>query len=396
MASPLHRLITEHARWKAEHDQVRDAAAVINVQRMRWVAAAMAAMNALHVLGLLVRRNAPDVSAATNEWAGALLMAHAGMGVGMALCSWAGFHLHAKTGATWARRWLPLVTAAIGLGSATAIVVIDQLVTPNITPFVLAALGFAAMMYLRPGPSALLYLANYLVYFFALPLTQHSEVLLLSNRMAGLGNSAVGWSLSVLLWRNFTTITLQQKQLADANAALQKRQDELKHLSRHDGLTGLYNRKTFVEMTEAELARARRQTQPTALLLLDLDHFKQVNDTWGHPAGDAVLRTVAELLLANVRNTDVVGRLGGEEFVVLLPGTTQEGGRVLAEKLLARLTEQPVLWHGAEIPVSASFGVSADPGTGHGSFNTVYSRADAAMYKAKGAGRGRIALSSQG
>lgn len=95
------------------------------------------------------------------------------------------------------------------------------------------------------------------------------------------------------MWRNFTTITRQQRQLSKVNVKLQARQAELEHLNRHDGLTGLFNRQTLKQLIKQDLARAKRQGGVTSLLLLNLDHFKHINDTHGHPAGDAVLRHVA-------------------------------------------------------------------------------------------------------
>ena len=200
----------------------------------------------------------------------------------------------------------------------------------------------------------------------------------------------MGWALSVLLWRKFTTISLQQTQLEKAHAELQSKQKELERLTRQDGLTGLFNRNTFVELSRSELKRAQRQGSATTILLLDLDHFKRVNDTWGHPAGDAVLRHVATLASTTVRSTDLVGRLGGEEFIVLLPNTSAEAGRKLAEKLRLRLESAPVPWEKATIAVTASFGLASTTSEEKRDFETLYTEADKALYLAKQRGRNRV------
>ena len=125
-------------------------------------------------------------------------------------------------------------------------------------------------------------------------------------------------------------------------------------------------------------------------MLLDLDHFKRVNDTWGHPAGDAVLRHVATLASTTVRSTDLVGRLGGEEFIVLLPNTSAEAGRRLAEKLRQRLETSIVQWEGTRIPVTASMGLSNTTVEEKRDFDHLYTEADKALYLAKQRGRNRV------
>jgi len=172
---------------------------------------------------------------------------------------------------------------------------------------------------------------------------------------------------------------------------LQRKQQELERLTRLDGLTGLYNRNTFVDLTRQELDRANRQGSPTSILLVDLDLFKDVNDTWGHPAGDAVLKHVAELAKETVRRTDLVGRLGGEEFIVLLPNTAQEAAGKLAEKLRRRLETSPTVWEAGSIPVTASIGLAGTTAAEKRDFETLYTSADRALYQAKERGRNQVA-----
>ena len=345
------RLLLE--RWRAEHAQVEDDAAAANLQRLRWLGPVLVALNALHALIFLVLALQSPAGDAAYRWKLGLLLVHTGMGLGVLGCTWAA-HLLRHGHRSLPGRSLGWVAGALVLACAIAVVCVDQWVTPNITPFLIACLGVSLALYLRPVPAAWLFLAAYLLYYKAMGWTQQVPELLLSNRLNGVTACVMGWALSVLLWRKFTTIALQQTQLEKAHAELQSKQKELERLTRQDGLTGLFNRNTFVELSRSELKRAQRQGSATTILLLDLDHFKRINDTWGHPAGDAVLRHVATLASGTVRSTDLVGRLGGEEFIVLLPNTSSEAGRRLAEKLRARLEASVIQWEGTRIPVTLS------------------------------------------
>ena len=156
-----------------------------------------------------------------------------------------------------------------------------------------------------------------------------------------------------------------------------------------DGLTGLANRRQSEDALAAELARAERLGGSITIVLADLDSFKDVNDRFGHPAGDAVLREFAQVLRDSVREIDTAGRWGGEEFVVLLPGTDAAGGVKLAERLRRGLESRPILApDGTALRVTASFGVaSAPPAAGA---PDLVSAADAALYEAKRAGKNRV------
>jgi diguanylate cyclase (GGDEF)-like protein len=263
-------------------------------------------------------------------------------------------------------------------------------VTPAITPFLTGAIATSLLVYLRPGTSVWIFAAAYGLFAYAIGLTQADAQLLLSNRINGLAAAVMAWALSVLLWRKFTTITLQQALLEKANADLETKQRELQRLTRLDGLTGLYNRSTFAELTRQELARAQRQGSATSILLLDLDLFKHVNDTWGHPAGDAVLKNVAVVANSAVRATDLVGRLGGEEFIILLPNTSLEAARRLAEKVRAQMQQSPTPWEKTSITTTVSIGVASSTAAEQRDFDHLYTTADKALYSAKERGRNRV------
>ena len=161
---------------------------------------------------------------------------------------------------------------------------------------------------------------------------------------------------------------------------------EIRDNSLRDGLTGLYNRAHGLEMVEHELRRARRSQQPIALLMIDIDHFKDVNDRYGHLCGDAVLSAVGRRLKEVLRSSDLKCRYGGEEFLILLPETSIEGAKQVADTLRRELAKTPVNWGNETVPITASFGLAfaqpneIDPAA-------LVGRADAALYRAKHDGR---------
>lgn len=170
-------------------------------------------------------------------------------------------------------------------------------------------------------------------------------------------------------------------------AALRQR-EELRALATTDALTGIANRRHILETGSREFARARRYGHPLSVLMLDIDRFKTINDTWGHPTGDRVIQALAGVMLSLVRNQDSCGRFGGEEFAVILPETELAGAQVFAERLRAAVEahDQVVADDRTVVRLTASIGV-ASLAAGEDSFGALVQRADRALYRAKDSGR---------
>ena len=176
---------------------------------------------------------------------------------------------------------------------------------------------------------------------------------------------------------------------------LLRKEEELSFRARHDSLTGLWNRGAIMDFMERELARARRSGSSVGVLLLDIDHFKSVNDTYGHPAGDAVLQQVAQRLSAGTRAYDWVGRYGGEEFIVLLANCNADTLALCAERLREIVAAAPMQASGIDLKVTVSLGAalfSCEPNEGSAE---VLQLADAALYRAKQNGRNRVEFAWQ-
>jgi diguanylate cyclase (GGDEF)-like protein len=165
--------------------------------------------------------------------------------------------------------------------------------------------------------------------------------------------------------------------------------EEIYRMSIMDGLTGVHNKRYFLELMERELATSVRQQTPLSLIMVDIDHFKKINDTHGHLAGDAALKEMCRRLAPRMRNTDLLARYGGEEFAVVLPATGREGALQYAEVLRALVESQPFAYDQIWIPATISLGVATVDPQAPGTVTDLISRADANLYEAKRSGRNR-------
>ncbi len=169
------------------------------------------------------------------------------------------------------------------------------------------------------------------------------------------------------------------------------RENIYREMSAVDGLTRLTNRRTFIERSQRELFSIRQiPSARISCIMIDIDHFKSINDTYGHPAGDAVLVKVAEILQENARQYDEVGRYGGEEFAVLLPSTTLASAVKVAERQRSKIADTEIDVDGNIIRVTASFGVACYPSHNIRNINELLKAADAALYEAKQSGPNRV------
>jgi diguanylate cyclase (GGDEF)-like protein/PAS domain S-box-containing protein len=173
-------------------------------------------------------------------------------------------------------------------------------------------------------------------------------------------------------------------------AALRREQE----LARTDGLTGIANRRHFFDLASHAVAVAQRYEQPLSLILFDLDHFKQINDTWGHQCGDEVLRQVVQIAQQHLRETDLYARYGGEEFMALLPQSDCEEARAVAERIRQAIAAQPIVTPQATVAVTVSLGIARLLGQ-EDTLERLIERADQALYRAKTGGRNRSAAFCQ-
>jgi len=185
------------------------------------------------------------------------------------------------------------------------------------------------------------------------------------------------------------------KRILELQSQLIGAREQLRDRATHDPLTGLWNHSEILEILHAELSRADRTHAPLTLFMLDIDHFKRVNDAHGHVTGDVVLRQVAAGMLTSVRDCDFLGRYGGEEFLVVLPNCTVANGMRAVERIREHVAADSVDTPGGAVPITVSIGVASSDTHGTHSRNRLLRADDDALYRAKDAGRNRTELAAR-
>jgi len=206
--------------------------------------------------------------------------------------------------------------------------------------------------------------------------------------------ASIAWDSVYIHASGYTAVLLGVlfwvREFREARKELERDNVTLKRAATMDFLTDLVNRRQAVRHLERERARARRSGETLAFIMIDLDHFKHVNDTYGHQAGDAALKHTADLMKTRARTSDILIRYGGEEFLAVLPDTDLAGAMELASSLRGRIEENPLTYGEVEVPLRASFGVAVLPPDQDIGVKDMIDRADKALYAAKAAGRNRV------
>lgn len=218
-------------------------------------------------------------------------------------------------------------------------------------------------------------------------LTSRSEA---EHRVRGLELGAADYLVKPVIKEELRLRCRHQMMLKRMAAALRGAIRELSRLSKTDPLTGLANRRHFVEVVEAEFRRAERYGSSLSLLVMDIDNFKSINDTYGHLVGDRVIKEVAGILGYSLRQSDLAARYGGEEFAVLLPQTDLAGATLVAERYRREVEKHTFKTDRAEFHVTLSIGVGAIPELGAVNVTDLIRRSDDALYQAKQAGKNRV------
>lgn len=222
-----------------------------------------------------------------------------------------------------------------------------------------------------------------MAYYNLLALTTSSQEILLSNRVNGITAVGIGFFLSVILWHyNYTNIVQKRR--------INLQQKQLEQMAYYDSLTDLPNRRLLEKLIKQESDLMQRHGHDTVIIILDIDNFKEINDTYGHPVGDSLLRQLADFLKSEVRQSDTVFRFGGEEFIILMPKTSPEEGYAFAERLRKLILDSKFAVGPVELQITSSFGVSSMRGISGNTLEDYYLAADKSLYIAKQHGKNRV------
>lgn len=251
----------------------------------------------------------------------------------------------------------------------------------------------AVLDWMMPGMDGLeicrrLRSANREPYVYILLLTARTEA---ADLIEGMNAGADDYLTKPFNAHELRVRLLAGRRILDLQEELLRTREALREQATHDGLTGLLNRNSILEKLDEELSRAARAGTPVSVLMADLDRFKSINDTHGHLVGDAVLREAARRLKSAARRYDSVGRYGGEEFLIVLPGCDASHAATQAERIREAIGATPLLAPAQPIPVTVSVGVSC---SSHCAPESLVREADEALYEAKGEGRNRVVVHS--
>tara|TARA_R110002072_G_scaffold136124_2_gene278265 strand:+ start:253917 stop:255134 length:1218 start_codon:yes stop_codon:yes gene_type:complete len=389
LQASLHYLVRQQSRYGAD-------LTAITLQRLVYLAVLAVPVSALHILFFAQFEANSD---AEDLWRTSIMAVHTGLIIVIAALGFSAFRL-LKAPDSNAAGLVVLLSLAAVLSMGISLTAFDQLVTPAVTPFLVVCTIVGAVFLLSPFASLIFFPAAFIAFYLALGQTQPDATILLSNRVNGMTATGIGLGLSLMLWHTKITHLQQARKIASQKKALELSNHKLRELATHDELTGLANRRSFDTLIRDEIALMKRNSSEACLLMLDLDHFKQVNDIHGHLAGDELLKELAALLTASVRATDLVGRWGGEEFVILLRDTGEAGAREVAENLRRKVAEHAFAVTGKAgsdtaasdepLKLTASIGIASLDPSSPDAIQLAYSQADRAMYAAKAAGRNTV------
>jgi len=280
---------------------------------------------------------------------------------------------------------LPLVTVFIVLMITATINVFDQITHGHITVFTVQLLLFGLLIYIRPPYQYLIYGVPYVLFAVGVLAFQESQDLIVSHMI----NATVITLGMIITSQYFFKGKVYELQYRDTLKRLNK---ELEALSTLDPLTKLPNRRYFASQIAYEIAINKRYNHDATLVIIDIDHFKEVNDKYGHLAGDFILKELGDFLKHNVRESDTVCRWGGEEFMLLLSHTDLKGAEILSERLRRKIESYMFLFEDKHINITVSAGITRLDHEKEDAFNISYARADEALYKAKNSGRNQIVI----
>lgn len=282
-------------------------------------------------------------------------------------------------------RRMPMLATFIVLMFSSVIALFDQVTTGHITLFSIHLLSFGLLIYMKPYKSIYIYGIPFVIFLTGVLVFQPDSSLQLTHLI----NGTIIYIGVVFAGTRFYQSNIKER---DFKRVLLDKNAELKILSTIDPLTKLANRRLFERQVAYEASINRRYNHEASLLLIDIDHFKVINDTYGHDAGDYILKELSAMFKSKVRESDTVARFGGEEFMLLLSHTDIDGARVLAKRINQLVESHTYTYLEYTIKLTVSIGVTRLIHEEKDGFNTSYKLVDDALYEAKNTGRNKVVI----
>lgn len=371
---------------------IKKEVTLINLKRIFYISIVAVPVSIAHVV--IFGLDLPTSVGVEYSWRLGIIVCHALLAIIMAILGSLSYFLSKKTELSTYMKFVEYSAIITFFTFGVVIVVLDQLITASITPFMIACIFIGVLFLIRPLFAIITYLIGYISFYIALGLTQVDQAILLSNRVNGITVTSIGLLLSIVLWKVNKANMLQKIMIDEQQAELINKNKELEYLAFFDQLTGVFNRRKFQELLEKQVEAIRSKGHVSCILLVDIDAFKEINDNYGHPVGDMVLKEVAIILKESLRKTDAVSRWGGDGFMILLPETSLADGTVLAEKLRDLIANKEFILKGKKVSLTASFGISLLDGNEDDLLETAYRIADEGLYRAKEKGSNRVEVVS--
>lgn len=382
-------------RWqqltRTDYAQVQGEATLETLRRFRWAALFLVPLHGAWAWAL-TGYTAPAGHPEMRVWATDLERLHAIAALAVVVAAVLAHWLSRGGRGSRSAVALQIVIAASYLVFGALLTVADLVANVGVGPsgYMLVSVMVGVLSLMRPAISVPMFIGAFFGFQLLLADAPIAEVSRDSLNILGPSIALMAMMASVMVWRQYARAVKLRRELSRSNAALVEKQEELAFLAEHDTLTGFLNRRAFMRLAQQELDLAARAQLATHCIMVDLDFFKRINDTHGHPVGDAMLRHVADVLRRGVRSTDTLARMGGEEFIVLLPHTSRDGALGVAEKMRLLVRTHALQHQGQDLPMTASFGVSGTEAGQAAQADAIYSAADRALYLAKKGGRDRV------
>lgn len=372
----------------SSREMIKEKMVLINIKRLFYVS--MIAMPLSLIEILIFYMNSSSGGETERLWRLSIIAAQFALFLTMAIMGGLAYLLRNEHRPNWLMKGLQYIAVFVILIIGAIIVAIDQMVVASITPYVIVCTIIGAIFLISPLYAVIIHTLSYIIFYFAIGIYQTNPDLLLSNRVNGLFAFGIGICLSYILWRT-NSVNLQQAEfIKKQQNELEEKNKQLEQLAFYDPLTGLFNRRYFEEQLRSEIARMHRYGNESCVAIMDIDYFKKINDNYGHPIGDRLLKKIALVLNRQLRATDVLSRWGGEEFIMLLPNTSLHTGKLVTEKIRRIIENEIFIVEEYKIHITVSFGVSLLSTEMKDTFEYSYVNADKALYNAKQNGRNRV------